>query len=240
MNRKKITALLCVVMLCMSLFVACSKGGKNNTVISEKSAEQIDKAYDEAINDGKVDELEKTSDFVADSFTTFDFSFRTLDNTVAFNLPEDSFVKLTLTAAYFNFTAPGHEVETFDGEFKTAKGLSISASVQDFADAYKLEPTRTLYLDKVNQRYEYPTGWQFVERLSAGFATDGKSEDFVQLSSKELQKILRVRDSNAEGMYFDPELINEALPDYQTIVIMDLCTDDSGALNNVVFYRFDK
>ena len=236
---KKLLCSACVVLMCVSLFVACSE---EETVPSDAgyNEEDILSQYDAIMDNSFLDvPIDSGVSVLGENFSQVDFTFTSADDTIAYSLDKNSFAKLTAGGTYFSYIAPGSEVETFEAGFKTARGLSLANTARDFLSKYGITDSNGIYLNPEDSVYYAPASGVFSGKLTALFVSDD-SETYYILPGSEVQKFLYERDAFSQGAYIDPGVITAKFPDYTTIVAVDITADNTGAVSEVSFYRFDK
>ena len=231
---EKILSLLVCILLTISLFVSCAS--KKNEVGEDAglSEEEINSQYEEYVKDEKEGLLPEGYNPITDSFTTVDFQFTMTDDTLAFNLPENSFTTITPTSAKYGFLDSSVSGDRFEGSFKTAKGISFSNTVSEFLASYKLDGKYILcYVSEgVYTPFEGNTN---AKRISFGFSSlDGLA--FSPLSSETLLPLLLNR---GEGAFSDADA-QKVLGENQTVAIIDVVPQDDGFMSVFTVTRFDK
>ncbi len=218
-NHKKIIACTIALGLCLS-FAACSDNEEPGTA-KELTPEEINSQYAELMSSAEKETETLPEDYnpIVDSFTSADFQFTTTDDTVAFNLPENSFTKITASGAFFNFINSQNPGETFEGAFKTAKGFSLANTRDEFIASYKLAP-----------EYLYTPSEGVV---ALGFySADGF--EFSALSQGQVQTVIDMK--NASSPTDD---IAGSVPGARTVSIIELSGDEAGTMSEYTIWRFD-
>ena len=218
-NYKKIIAGISAIGMCFS-FAACSDN-EESVPGKELSAEEINSQYEELMSSSEETPETLPEDYnpIVDSFTSVDFQFTTTDDTVAFNIPENSYTRITPSGAIFNFINSENEGETFEGEFKTAKGFSLVNTKDEFIASYKIAPDYLCY------PAEGITAFGF-------FTVDGLN--YSVMSPSQVQTVLDMKNSMADNAE-----IAASVPDAQTVSVIELASDEAGTMSEYTIWRFD-
>lgn len=238
-NFKKFLSCICAASLCVSLFAACSE---EEVIPSDAgyNEEEILSQYDAIIGSAAGDTpLDSGASVLGENFSQVDFTFTSADDTIAYSLDKNSFAKLTSEGTFFDYIAPGSEVETFEAGFKTARGLSLANTAGEFLSKYGITDSNGIYLNPADSVYYAPTAGVFAGKLTALFASDDSVSYYI-LPGSEVQKFLYERDVFTQGDYIDPVVITSKFPEYASVVAVDITADNTGAVSEVSFYRFDK
>ena len=234
---KKIVSLLCAAVLLVS-FTSCSKP-KPKTENNNKH-DEISQKYDELFSDSAVDKpIDSGASILGEDFSVVDFTFTSADDTVAFNLENNSFAKLNQGGTYFNFIAPGTEVMTFDPGFKTARGLSLANTAGEFLKKYKIADSNALFIKPDDSVYYNPANGNFSGRLTVLYGSVD-SATYTMLTSDDVQTFIYQRDAVADGAYMDPSKIMSVFPDFESLVSVDITADEAGTVSEVAFYKFNR
>jgi len=218
-NYKKIIACTLAFGMCIS-FAACSDN-EESAPGKELSAEEINSRYEELMSSAEEEPETLPEDYnpIVDSFTTVDFQFTATDDTLAFNIPENSFTKITPAGAFFNFINSENAGETFEGDFKTAKGFSLANTRDEFIASYKIAP-----------EYLY-TPADGVTALGF-YSADGIT--FSVLYPSQVQTVIDMRNAMAAN-----EDIVATVPDAMTVSVIELTADEAGTMSEYAIWRFD-
>ena len=234
---KFLSLVLCVVLLCT--LCSCKK---EEVVVEEPqyNEEEINSKYDDILNSAASDApIDSGASVFGDKFSSMDFTITNIDDTISYNLDLNSFAKFTLGGTFFNYIAPGNEVETHEPGYKTARGLTLNNTVAEYFEKYGLNDSNTIYLNMEDMTYYAPVNGVFSGRLTALFATsDGIN--YESLPGEDVQKFLYERDAHADGAYIEPSKITNLFPQYTTISAMELTADNMGTVYELTIYRFDK
>ncbi len=229
-------AIVFISMLALIVSMCACSGNEDTVTDNSPSEEEINSRYDEIMNSSGEELLPEDYNPIVDNFTTVDFQLTMTDDTTAFNLPENSYAVITSAAAKFNFFDSAVQGETFAGSFKTAKGLSLTNTVDEYLSAYKVgEGSAVAYFDGA-----YPSYNSTIEasRITFGFASDDGLE-FSPISADELQRILKLRDPLLGGG-IDSSVIEAIVSAKQTVALVDLAVSDALTPSEVTISRFDK
>lgn len=233
-----VSAALCVC-ACVA-FTGCSE-----TEVAEVnkplSDEEINSRYEEIFSSAEsVELLPDDYNPIVDNFTTVDFQITDLEDGVAFNLPENSYADITPTATNFNFFDSSVEGETFEGSFKTAKGLSLSNTLAEHAGAYKIDQYGAVALleDSTYADYYYATD-AVCTKITCGFSSSDGIE-FSAIAPEELRNILSLRDSASLAGDVSDDIISQIVEGHQTVALVDLYPQADGALSQISISRFDQ
>ena len=236
---KKSICMICAVSVCTLTFAACSKD-KNTDTADALDADKINSEYDKIVSSASDDVALSDADILGGGFTENDFTVTSPDDTDAFSIDNNSFVKITPTDTYYNYIEPGKsEPEICAGSYKTGKFLGITNSVSDFISAYNITDKSALCKNEAGS-YSSPVNGMFAGKLTVvyGLNKDGVYEEF---KTDALKQFLSIRDDNSGGtMYFNPGLITSAFEQYTTIASLDLTVDASGQLTEIVISRFER
>ena len=239
-NFKKATALVLSGIMAFS-FAACS--GKKQPVKSEQqqNAEEINRKYDEIINEISSDAQEAYEglSFSTEAFSSYDYSlYPPSDESAVYSIEKNSFAKVNLGGTYFNSITPGTPLYTEAESFKTAKGLTILNTAAEFLNAYAIENGKALYKPTGSNDYLVLSNGIFTGTLTAVYVSKGDGE-FALIGEECTRKFLKIRDDNAEGMYFDPILVNEAFSEFESVAVVDLSVNDIGQIYEFSICRFE-
>ena len=232
----RVLSLICVLMLLCTCLCACSKDkeiasdGNNESVISGK--------YEDIANEILSDKpLGSDASVLGNGFSQVDFTFTSADDTIAFSLDKNSFVKLALGGTFYNYITPGHDVISYDAGYKTARGVSLSTSASDILSKYSIADNNAVYIAPGDTVYYNPVSSKFSGKLTAVFASkDSVSYDLLE--SDDVQNFIYLRPT--DSAYMNPEGIMSSFSEYTSLVSMDITADEAGNVSEIVFYRFDK
>ena len=234
---KKFLSVLCVAVVLLN-FAACSKPEQQKE--DKKNHDEINKKYEELLNIGSVDTpIDSSGSVLGEDFSVVDFTFTSADDTVAFNLENNSFAKLNQGGTYFNFIAPGSEVMTFEPGFKTARGLTLQNTAGEFLEKYRIADSNALFVKPDDDVYYNPANGNFTGKLTAVYASTD-SVSYSLLSSDDVQRFIYKREAIMSGAYMDPAKMMSEFSDYESIVSLDITADEAGTVSEVAFYKFDK
>jgi len=230
------------LVFCVTLLCGLCSCTKEEVVVEEPALneEEINSKYDDILNSAAEDApIDSGASVIGEKFSPMDFTITNSDGTVSYNLDLNSFAKFTMGGTFFNYIAPGNEVETHEPGYKTARGLTLNNTAAEYFEKYGLDDSNTVYLNSEDMTYYAPVGGVFSGRLTALFATsDGMNYD--SLPGGDVQKFLYERDASADGSYIDPSKITNLFPQYTTIAALEIAADNVGTVYEVTIYRFDK
>ena len=222
----KILSLTLALALTAFSFSAC-KGKKEETVNEEtKDEAEINARYDELMNNGAEEEL-LPEDYnpIVNNFTTADFQFTLEDDTLAFNLAENSYAKITPAGASFGFHSETSPADYFEGSFKNAKGVSIKSGKDALIASYKLSDANIFSDDGGNSVF--------------AFATDNNYE-YTALSSEDAKKLFEIYQNSITSSQNAGENVMTQYGAYSSVAFVCInCTSD-GILNQYEMHRFEK
>lgn len=240
MNIKNRTvALSASICVCASLFTACSKTELAD-VKRPLSDEEINSRYEEILSGAEqVELLDENYNPIVDNFTTVDFQFTDLSDEIAFNLPENSYASITLSSTNFSFFDNSASGESFEGSFKTSKGLGLSNTLAEHAAAYKIDQYGAVALLADGTYPDYSPG-VICTRLTCGYSSQDGLE-FSALPIEEIRRILAVRDpAQTAGTGISTDKISEIIGSSRTVALIDLYPNEAGTLNQLTISRFDR
>ncbi len=235
---KKIISLSACLFLITSFFVSCATEKQKTGDDSGLSEEEINSRYEEIIKNEAEGKVPEGYNPITDSFTTVDFQLTKTDDTVAFNLPENSFAKVTQSSTSFSFLDTSLPKDSFEGSFKTAKGMSLENTISEFLASYKLDSKDILA--KMSDELYIPysdVSENIPVSISFGFSSiDGLA--FSTLSSNDLLKALLARGDSQSAT---DAVIKEIVGDNQTVAIIDVFpTKNDEIISTFTITRFDR
>jgi len=237
---KKFLSFLCVVALIVCT-VSCSKSGKNHS--DEKNTmteDEINQKYDDYFGDDKADKpLSSDASVLGEDFSSVDFTFTSADGTNAFNLSNNSYAIISHSGTSFGSLISGEEAMTFDGGYKTARGVGLETSAKEILEKYKISDSNAVFVKPDDSVYYTPTNGVFDGTLTVIFAS-ADSISYGMLPSGDVQKFIYARNSNSGGAYVDPNAIMSTFSDYKSIVSIDITANGAGIVERIAFYKFDK
>ena len=103
---KKFISVLCIAFMLVSC-VSCSDSKQEVKKEPAKNYDEINKKYDEMFAEGNTDKpIGSDVSVLGEDFSMVDFTFTSPDDTVAFNLNDNSFAKMNEGGTYYNTIAP--------------------------------------------------------------------------------------------------------------------------------------
>ena len=254
---KKYFSLICVFLLLIGC-AACSNSGKEQNKKQDvvRNEEEIERKYDEYFGSGNTDKpLSSDASVLGKDFSAVDFTFTSADDTMAYTLYDNSFVKINGTGFYFDaISLSDGSLINDSASFKTARGITLGSSATDFMQKYNVSDENALYkkisspeedisdqgADGDETGYYYnPSNGNFVGKLTVLYGlTDADS--YGILPSEVVQKFISVRDINANGDYMNPQKIMDEFAIYQSLVSVDITADEAGTITEIAVYKFDK
>ena len=231
--RKTLFVLTCLF-LTVFLFASCASKeqiAQDNGGLSE---EEINSRYEEIIKNEAEGKLPEGYNPITDSFTTVDFQLTKTDDTTAFNLPENSLATVTGFSANFSFLDSSLPKDSFEGSFKTAKGISLANTVSEFLASYKLEDKDILAKTSDEIYITYGEATDAV-RLSFGFV----SKDGLEFSKISSDKLLNILLARGDATAMSDEAIQNIVGENQTVAIVDVVPKDDGVMSMFTITRFD-
>ncbi len=232
----KISTLILALTLVFS-FSACSSSKVDPEADSSLSEEEINSKYEQMIKEDEAGLLDADYNPITDSFTPVDFQITKTDDTTAFNLPENSFATITQTKTDFSFFDKTLPSDSFIGEFKTAKGVSLSNTVNEIIGAYKTEWKNIISRKSDGLYVEYNEDYD-AEVISFGFKSDD-ALSFSPIRAKDLLKVLQTRDFSGDG-YVGTKDIETIVKGSQTVAIVDIIPSPDAKALKIKISRFDK
>ena len=231
---KKFLSLSVCLLLVISLFTACTSKDINVQEDEGLSEEEINSRYEEIIKNEAEGNLPEGYNPITDSFTTVDFQLTKTDDTTAFNLPENSFATVTEFSTNFSFLDSSLPKDSFEGSFKTAKGISLANTVSEFLASYKLEDKDILAktADEIYITYGEATD---AVRLSFGFV----SKDGLEFSPLSSDKLLNILLTRGDAVAMSDEAIQKIVGENQTVAIVDVVPKADGVISMFTITRFD-
>ncbi len=234
---KKLLCLVCILALCFGA-VSCAK--KQPVTDGSTADGEIAKKYEEIVKYSESDKpLDSDASVLGKDFSLNDFTFTSPDNTLAFTLDRNSFVKLMPGGTFYNYIAPGSQVVSYDAGYKTARGLSVFSAAEEFVGKYSIGDNSAVYKNSNEDMYYTLTNGVFTGRLTAVFAS-ADSLYYRMLSSDAVQKYIYKMNSDSDGTYVNPKVITDLFPEYSSVAVLNVTKDEAGAVSEVSVYRFDK
>lgn len=236
---KKFISVLCITFMLVSC-VSCSDSKQEVKKEPAKNYDEINKKYDEMFGEGNTDKpIGSDVSVLGEDFSMVDFTFTSPDDTVAFNLNDNSFAKMNEGGTYYNTIAPGGEVMTFESGYKTARGLTVQNTAQEFLNTYKIPDGNALFVKPDDDVYYNPANGNFNGRLTVLFGSED-SVTYKMLSSDDVQKFIYARNDIVDGAYMDPAKIMNKFSSYKSLVSIDITADEIGNVTEFAMYKFDK
>ncbi len=233
----KFVFVIALIFLCLFSLSACS-GEKEIKSDGYSSDEIIDK-YQGIANQTDADKpIDSGASVLGIGFSEVDFTFTSADDTIAFSLDKNSFVKLALGGTFYNYIKPGSELSSFDAGYKTARGVSLETPAKDILSIYGIADENAIFIKPGDTIYYNPTLGKFSGKLTALYALKDGEAQYKLLKSKDIQKFVYERPT--DSAYMNPEAILSKFPSYSSLVSLDITADEEGKVSEIVFYRFDK
>jgi len=226
--------------MAFSLSACTSKDAPAETK-PQKNEEEINQKYEQVL--GEIGSDAQTSyeglSFSSEAFSSYDYSlYPPSDESAVYSLEKNTFGKVNLGGTYFNSIAPGSEVYMEAESFKTAKGLTILNTAEEFISAYAIENGKALYKPADSGEYQLFSNGSFTGTLTAVYVSHGDGE-FALIGEEGTRKFLEIRNKNANGMYFDPALVNEAFSEFESVAVLDISVNDIGQIYEFSICRFE-
>ena len=233
----KFVSVIALIFLCLFSLAACS-AQKEVKSDGYSSGEILDK-YQGISDQTETDKpLDSDASVLGIGFSEVDLTFTSADDTIAFSLDKNSFVKLALGGTFYNYIKPGSELSSFDAGYKTARGVSLDTPAKDILSIYGIADENSIYLKMGDTIYYNPTLGKFSGKLTALYAMKDGEAEYKLLKSKDVEKFVYKRPT--ESAYMNPEAIMSVFPSYTSLVSIDITADEEGKVSEIVFYRFDK
>ncbi len=233
---KKFISLFCAVLICINL-VSCAKKGKEK---DDNNHKEISEKYEQIIMNNNEDKpVDSGASILGEGFSVNDFTFTSGDNTLAFSLDKNSFVKLLPGGTFFNYISPGSEVSGYDAGYKTARGLSLLNSSAEYISKYNIKDANALYVNPDDGLFYNPANGNFTGKLTVLFG----SEDLLNykiLTDKDVEKYLYKMNEKSDGTYVNPKDITDLFSSYESLAALNITTDTAGTVTEVSIYKFDK
>lgn len=229
-------SLLCAITLVCFSFTSCSK---EKEVESDGYTDgEIAGKYEDIAGEVLSDKpLGSDASVLGTGFSAVDFTFTSPDDTIAFSLDRNSFVKLASGGTFYNYIAPGNEVVSYEAGYKTARGVSLSTPARDILAKYSISDKNAVYIASGDTVYYNPVNGKFSGKLTAVFASKD-SQSYTLLESDDVQKFIYLRPSGSA--YMQTESIMQSFSEYSSLVSIDITADETGNVSEIAFYRFDK
>ena len=231
---RKILFVLTCLFLTVFLFVSCASKEQTAQDNGGLSEEEINSRYEEIIKNEAEGKLPEGYNPITDSFTTVDFQLTKTDDTTAFNLPENSFATVTEFSANFSFLDSSLPKDSFEGSFKTAKGISLANTVSEFLASYKLE-NKDILAKTADEIYITYGEANDADRLSFGFV----SKDGLEFSPLSSDKLLNILLTRGDAVTMSDEAIQKIVGENQTVAIVDVVPKADGVISMFTITRFD-
>lgn len=205
---------------------ACSEKEIATDTGKEKNEAEINEKYEDIINTESGEEL-LPEDYnpILNNFTTADFQFTLEDDTLAFNLAENSYTKITPKGATFAFHDATLTGDYFEGRFKNAKGISIASTPSELIASYKLGE-ENFFTDE-------------NAVITFAFATDG-SYEFSTLSLSDAKRLLEIYNDAVSSSKNPIEMVFGEFGAYSTMALVQITPTSEGTVGEYAMYRFDK
>ncbi len=237
--KKYVKILLCICVVCFSFFIMTSCSEEKAAQSDGYSDQEILDKYQDIADDSNSDKpIGSDSSVLGIGFSDVDFTFTSADNTLAFSLDNNSFVKMALGGTFYNYIKPGSELSTFDAGYKTARGISLANKSEDILITYGISDENAIFIKPGDTIYYKPTLGKFSGKLTALYAKENSSEGYKLLKAKDVQKFVYLRPT--DSAYMDPESIMSKFSSYSSLVSIDITADEEGNVSEIVFYKFDK
>ncbi len=220
----KFLCLTLVLALTAFAFSAC-KGNEEAVTEEVKNEAEINAKYDEMMKSEEVELLPEDYNPIVNNFTVADFQFTLEDDTLAFNLPENSYTKITPSGATFGFYTETVPADYFEGSFKTAKGVKIADGKDALVASYKIGDAN-IFADE-NGNFIF------------AFATDGNYE-YSALSSADAKGIFDIYTSSVASAEDSGANVMAQYGAYKSVALVCINTTAEGTINLYEMHRFDK
>ena len=150
---------------------ACS--GEKEIQSDGYSEQEILDKYQNIADDSNSDKpIGSDSSVLGLGFSEVDFTFTSADDTLAFSLDKNSFVKIALGGTFYNYIKPGSELTTFDAGYKTARGMSLANTAKDILTTYGIADENAIFIKPGDTVYYTPTSGKFSGKLTAIYALE--------------------------------------------------------------------
>ncbi|MBE7050402.1 MAG: hypothetical protein E7394_06470 [Ruminococcaceae bacterium] len=221
----KVLYVIMLSSLLISFSTSCSKDKKEVVSEEKKNEAEINAKYDELMKQDEEELLPEDYNPILNNFTTVDFQFTLTDDTLAFNLPENSYTKITPAGASFGFHSQTGPADYFEGNFQTAKGIAVKDGKDALISSYKLSDVN-VFTDESG--------------ISAfAFATDGNYE-YMTLSSSDAKKIYDIYQRSVSSAQNAGENVMAEYGAYTSVALVCVANTPEGEFMQYEMYRFDK
>jgi hypothetical protein len=225
--------------LCLSLCFIAGCSGEEEIKSDGYSKDEILDKYEGISNSYNSDKpIDSGASVLGVGFSEVDLTFTSSDDTLAFSLDKNSFVKMALGGTFYNYINPGSELTTFDAGYKTARGISLVNKAGDILTTYGIADENAIFIKPGDTIYYNPTLGKFSGKLTALYAMEEDASVYKLLKSKDIEKFVYLRPT--DSAYMNTEAIMSKFPSYTSLVSIDITADEEGNVSEIVFYRFDK
>lgn len=227
-----------VTVLTLAVFFVCACSSNKDIPSDGYSSDEIASKYDD-IADGTLSDkpIDSSASVLGFGFSTVDFTFTSADDTVAFSLDKNTFVKIALGGTFYNYIKPGSELSSFEAGYKTARGISLASNSREILAKYGIGDENAVYKKQGDTFYYKPTAGIFSGKLTALYASKD-SQSYEILKASDVQKFISLRPS--DSAYMNPEDIMSKFSAYSSLVSIDITADEAGGVSELCFYKFDK
>lgn len=226
-------------MLCLCLCFIAGCSDEEEIKSDGYSEEDILNKYEDISDISNSDKpIDSGASVFGAGFSGVDLTFTSSDDTVAFSLDKNSFVKLALGGTFYNYINPGNELTTFDAGYKTARGISLANKSGDILKTYGITDENAIFIKPGDTIYYTPTLGKFSGKLTAIYALKEGTSDYELLKSKDIEKFVYLRPT--DSAYMNTEAIMSKFSSYTSLVSIDIIADEDGNVSEIIFYRFDK
>lgn len=237
--KKYVKYLVSCLMLCLCLCFIAGCSSEKEIKSDGYSEEEILDKYEGIADSSNFDKpLGSDASVLGVGFSEVDLTFTSSDDTVAFSLDKNSFVKMALGGTFYNYINPGSELATFDAGYKTARGISLANKAGDILTTYGIKDENAIFIKPGDTVYYTPTLGKFSGKLTAIYALEKDGTEYRLLKSNDIQKFVYLRPT--DSAYMNTDAIMSKFPSYTSLVSIDITADEDGNVSEIVFCRFDK
>ncbi len=237
--KKYVKYLFSFLALCLCLCFVAGCSGEKEVKSDGYSEEEILDKYEDISDSSNSDKpIDSGASVLGIGFSEVDLTFTSSDDTVAFSLDKNSFVKMALGGTFYNYINPGSELSTFDAGYKTARGISLANRAGDILTTYGISDENAIFIKPGDTIYYTPTLGKFSGKLTAVYALKDGASDYELLKSKDVEKFVYLRPT--DSAYMKTDAVMSKFSSYTSLVSIDITADEEGNVSEIVFYRFDK